>query len=60
MSPRQAARAEGQLTLFAGAELTEAEREVLDELRGLSIGRMTPVEAMVALDRLSRRLVEQR
>ena len=44
-----------QLSLFGGG-MTAAESEVLEQLRKLSIGHMTPIEALVTLDKLARSL----
>ena len=44
-----------QLSLF-GSSLGEKEAEVIGQLRELSVGSMTPIEALVMLDKLARQL----
>src|SRR5690606_9882052 len=55
--PSPAAAAPPQLSLFGGAGvLTQAQAAVMEELRRVAIGHITPIEALVLLDRLSRTL----
>ena len=46
-----------QLSLFGGGAPSKQEQAVLDELRKVSVGNMTPIEALVMLDRLARELI---
>ncbi len=45
-----------QLSLFGGGPSAQ-EQEVIDALRKLSVSNMTPIEALVMLDKLSRQLM---
>ena len=49
------AKAQPQLSLFGGGS-SEQEKSVLDELRQTNVANMTPIQALVLLDKLSRQL----
>ncbi len=62
VAPKEAPAApEPQLSLFGSAQgPSPTEQSVLEELRKVSVGNMTPIEALVMLDKLARQLISER
>lgn len=53
------AQPQPQLSLFAPAR-SALEDEVLGQLKTLAVGHLTPIQALILLDELSRKLIQQR